>query len=66
MLEWRAKLLLIVTCPYLVTLGTCAVVIASMKQPENKLQLAVSRYKSNFRPNNHLSNKGVKLKINSL
>ena len=43
----------------------CAIITALMKRPENNFQLPVERWKFNFRPNQHLSNKGIKQTINS-
>ena len=36
-----------------------------MKRSENNFQLTVGRWKSNFRPNQHFSSKGIKQTINS-
>ena len=46
-------------------LDACAVITALMKRPENNLQLSLGCWKFNFRPNQHLSNKGIKQTINS-
>ena len=43
----------------------CAIITALMKRPENNFQLSVERWKFNFRPNQHLSNKGIKQTIDS-
>ena len=63
--EPRVKLLPIATHPYSAMLDACAVITALMKRPENNFQLTVGRWKFNFRPNQHLSNKGIKQTINS-
>ena len=62
--ELRVKLLLNATRPYSAILDACAVITASMKWPENNFQLTVGRWKFNFHPNQHLSNKGIKQTIN--
>ena len=46
-------------------LDACAIITALMKRPENNFQLSVERWKFNFHPNQHLSNKGIKQTINS-
>ena len=43
----------------------CAIITALMKRPENNFQLPVERWKFNFRPNQQLSNKGIKQTIDS-
>ena len=63
--EPRVKLLLIATHPYSAMLDACAVITALMKRLENNFQLTVGRWKCNFRPNQHLSNKSIKQTINS-
>ena len=65
MAEPRVNLLLITTRSYSAMLDACAVITGLMKLPENNFQLTVGRWKFNFRPNQHLSNKGVKQTINS-
>ena len=45
-------------------LDACAVITALMKRQENNFQLNVGRWKFNFRPNQHLLNKGIKQTIN--
>ena len=63
--EPRVKLFLNATRPYSAMLDACAVIAALMKRLEKNFQLTVGCWKFNFRPNQHLSNKGIKQTINS-
>ena len=62
--EPRVKLFPSATHLYSAMLDACFVITALMKQPENNFQLTGDRWKFNFRPNQHLSNKGIKQTIN--
>ena len=62
--ERRVKLLLTATRPYLAMFDACTVITALMKRLENNFKLTVGRWKFSFRPNQHLSNNGIKQTIN--
>ena len=63
--EPTMKLLLIAILPFSAMIDTFAVITALMERLENNLQLFVGHWEFNFRPNQHLSNKGIKQVINS-
>ena len=63
--EPRMKLLLIAVLPYSAMIDSFTVITALMKRLKNNLQLFVGHWEFNFRPNQHLSNKGIKQVINS-
>ena len=58
----HVRLLLIAIHPCLEMLDACAIITALMKRLKNNFQLNVGRWKFNFRPNQHLSNKDIKQK----